>query len=272
MGVKPIRVINPERTKLVIVGVGGTGGYVLQQVARLLYALRAQGRSIPDILLIDGDIVEEPNLLRQYFLPQDVGKPKAAVLAERYSRAYGLDIGAYTEYLTSATNLREIGVGDGSIVLGAVDNGSTRRILHEKLHDLSHVIYVDSGNSSVSVPDNPAHVDRYRLAHIKASGWEGQAVVGVRIRNEDVLPFPGEVFPDLIEEDRLPTETSCGDVTVSQPQRLVTNLMSATVVLTYLHTLLTDGTILHHRSFFEARRGWVRSDAAIDHILEVSLE
>jgi len=272
MDVKPIRVIHPERTKLIIVGVAGTGGYCLQQVARLLYALRAQNQHIPSVLLIDGDTVEERNLLRQYFLPQDVGKAKATVLAERYSRAYGIDIGAYPEHLTRDTNLRDIGVEDGCIVLGAVDNGSTRLILHEKLHELRHVIYLDSGNSAVLVPDNADHVDRYQLAHIKGTGWEGQVVAGVRVRQEDVLPFPGDVFPDLLEEDRLPTEVSCGDVAVGQPQRLVTNLMAATVVLTYLHNLLTDGTLLHHRSFFEARKGFVRSEPAIDHVLEVSFE
>jgi PRTRC genetic system ThiF family protein len=268
---KPVRVLNPERTRLILVGVGGTGGYVLQQVARLLYALKEQGQRIPSVLLIDGDVVEEKNLLRQYFLPQDVGKKKAAVLAERYSRAYGLDIAAYPEYLTRETDFRDIGISDGSLVVGCVDNGSTRCILHEQLHRLNHVVYIDSGNSAVTVPDDPEHVDRYQLDKIRNSGWEGQVVVGVRIRGENVLPFPGEVFPDLIEEDQLPTEVSCGEVVVSNPQRLMTNLMAATTVLMYLHTLLVDGTLLHHRTFFEARKGWMRSEAAIDHLLEVSV-
>ncbi|MCL6445132.1 MAG: ThiF family adenylyltransferase [Alicyclobacillus sp.] len=268
---KPVRVVDPVHTRLILVGVGGTGGYVLQQAARLLYALKEQGRSVPSVLLIDGDVVEEKNLLRQYFLPQDVGRKKASVLAERYSRAYGLDIAAYPEYLTRDTDFRHIGIMDGSLVVGCVDNGSTRRILHERLHELSHAVYIDSGNSAVTVPDDPEHVDRYQLAKIKDSGWEGQVVVGVRIRGEDVLPFPGEVFPDLIEEDKLPTEVSCGEVVVSNPQRLMTNLMAATTVLMYLHTLLVDGTLLHHRTFFEARRGWMRSEAAIDQLLEVSV-
>ncbi|KPV43312.1 hypothetical protein AN477_13145 [Alicyclobacillus ferrooxydans] len=64
-------------------------------------------------------MVEQKNLLRQYFLEQDIGRKKAEVLAERYSRAYGIDIAAYSEYLTAATNLKEIGVEDGSIVVGA---------------------------------------------------------------------------------------------------------------------------------------------------------
>lgn len=271
MTVTPVRVIDPEKTQLVLIGVGGTGGYVLQQVARLLYSLREQGRRVPSVLLFDGDIVEQKNLLRQYFLEQDIGKKKADVLAERYSKAYALDIGSYPEYVVPATDFRQIGICDGALVIGCVDNGSTRRILHEKLHQLRHVVYIDAGNDAVNVADDPEHVDRYQLAKIKNSGWEGQVVVGVRKNGEDALPFPGEVFPDLIEEDRLPTEVSCGEVVVSNPQRLMTNLMAATTILMYLHTLLVDGTVLHHRTFFEARRGWVRSEAAIHQLLEVSV-
>ncbi len=48
--VTPIRVLDPEKMILIIVGVGGTGGYVLQQVARLLYALNEQGQKIPSVL------------------------------------------------------------------------------------------------------------------------------------------------------------------------------------------------------------------------------
>lgn len=270
MTTTPVRIIDPEKTSLVLIGVGGTGGYVLQQVARLLYSLKEQGRRIPTVLLCDGDVIEQKNLLRQYFLEQDVGRKKVEILAERYSRAYGIDIAAYPMYLTAETNLKEIGVEDGSIVVGCVDNGSTRRILHEKLHQLRHVVYVDSGNSAVTVPDDPNHVDRYQLASIKNSGWEGQVVVGARVNGQGVLPFPGEVFPDLIDQDQMPTNGSCGEVVLSHPQRLFTNLMAATTVLLYLHTLLVDGTVLHHRTFFEARKGWMRSEAAIEQMFEVT--
>lgn len=269
---KPVRVIDPHRLQsIALVGVGGTGGYVLQQLARLLYGLKEQRTSTPDVLLIDGDTVEEKNLLRQYFLPQDIGKNKASVLAERYARAYGLPISAYPHYLTRETSLDDLAIQNGSVVVACVDNGSTRRILHEKLSQLNHVVSIDSGNSAVTLPEHPEHLDRYQLAHLKNSGWEGQVVVGVRSQGKTVLPFPGEVFPDLMEEDQLPTEVSCGEVSVSNPQRLMTNLMAATTVMMILHTLLADGTILHHRTFFEARRGWMRSDAAVEQMLEVSV-
>ena len=285
--IKPVRVLQLEKLKsIIIVGVGGTGGYLLQQLARLLYGLKEQGNSVPSVLLIDGDLVESKNLRRQYFLPQDIGKNKASVLAERYSRAYGLDIGAYPHYLAEETDFRRIfemnhysstqSVTDPYVWIGCVDNAATRKLIHERLHQhFSNVVYIDSGNGSVTVPNDNEHVDRYQLAHHKNQGWEGQVVVGVRINGEDRLPFPGEVFPDLLEaespEDRLPSEIPCGEVVVSNPQRLMTNLMAATSILMYLHTLLLDGTILLHRTFFDARKGYIRSDSAIDNVLEVAL-
>lgn len=290
-GPQPVRVINREKTQLVIVGVGGTGGYVLQQTARLLYGLKAQGQPVPPVLLIDGDTVEEKNLLRQYFLPQDVGRKKADVLAERYGTAYGLDIGSFPNYANEGTPMvppqrarrsrtfeeaRESGalIEEGSVVVGCVDNAATRRLLHERLGSMDHVVYIDSGNSAVAPPEDPEHVDRYGLAAWRSRGWEGQVVAGVRLAGRWVIPFAGEVFPDLLEvlsdEDKIPGDPSCQVVAQSNPQRLMTNLMAATAVMAYLHTLLAEGVLLHHKTFFDARAGWIRSDPAVGAMLEVS--
>lgn len=287
---QPVRVIVRDETQLVIVGVGGTGGYVLQQAARLLYGLKAQGQPVPPLLLIDGDTVEEKNLLRQYFLPQDVGRKKADVLAERYGTAYGLDIGSYPHYVNEETMLvppqrsrsrsfveaREGGtlLEEGCVVVGCVDNAATRRVLHERLGAMDHVVYVDSGNSAATPPEDPEHVDRYQLAAWRSRGWEGQVVAGVRYDGRWIVPFAGEVFPDLLEvlgdEDKIPGDPSCQVVAQSNPQRLMTNLMAATAVMGYLHPLIAEGVLLHHRTLFDARAGWIRSDSAVDAMLEVS--
>lgn len=276
MEITPVHVINPKQAQLVIVGVGGTGGYLLQQVARLLYGLKVQRgkHDIPSVLLIDGDMVEEKNLLRQYFLPQDIGKKKASVLAERYSHAYGLDIAAYPEYISHETTLRDIGFNDTRkdlIVVGAVDNGSTRFVLDKMLNKLNQVVYIDSGNSGVEIPEDREHLDRYQLSKMWQSGWSGQVIAGVRAHGKTVLPFAGEVLPDLIEEDKLPTEISCGEVIVTNPQRHLTNLMAATSVLMFLTSLLTDGTLLHSRVFFDAYKGYITSHPAISMLHEVAV-
>jgi hypothetical protein len=130
----------------------------------------------------------------------------------------------------------------------------------------------DSGNAAARVPDDPDHVDRYELAKIRDSGCEGRVLPGVRIRRESVVSFSGEVLPDLIAgDDRLPTgEPSCGEATASEPQRHLTNPFAAITVLAYPTPLLSEGTLVHWRSFFDARRGYVRSAPAIDALREVA--
>lgn len=79
-------------------------------------------------------------------------------------------------------------------------------------------------------------------------------------------------MPDLLEgDDLLPDEAPFGEVVVSLPQRHLTNQLAATTLMQFLTPLLTDGTLLHYRSFFDARRGYTRSDPVIDALHEVAL-
>lgn len=282
---KPVRVLDPAETRVILFGVGGTGGYCLQQLARLLYGLKAEREearaaptlygdglphSVPEVLLCDGDTVSPGNLRRQYFLPKDVNKKKALVLAERYGAAYGLAISAYPEYLVPSTDFRAL-VPEGSLVVGCVDNAATRRLLHERLSCYEDVVYVDAGNAAVELPED-GPLSRAERIRIRNSGWEGQVLCGVRRRGETVAPFPAEQIPDLIVDDgeSLPSEVRCGQVVVSNPQRLLTNEWAAMVLMSYLTDLLTDGTLLHRMSLFCARRGYVKSYPVLDVMDEVA--
>lgn len=80
--------------KVVMLGAGGTGGHIAPHLYRLLYALERPVRFI----ICDGDVVEEKNLVRQNFIPADLGENKARVLAERYSSVFGME----TEYMFGA--------------------------------------------------------------------------------------------------------------------------------------------------------------------------
>lgn len=62
--------------KVVMLGAGGTGGYVAPYVFRLLHMLDRPARFV----VCDGDIVEPKNLDRQNFVPADLGENKARVL------------------------------------------------------------------------------------------------------------------------------------------------------------------------------------------------
>ncbi len=59
---------------IVMIGAGGTGGYTIQRLSKMMNAFD----SVKSFLLIaDPDSVEEKNLLRQPFIQQDIGLKKA---------------------------------------------------------------------------------------------------------------------------------------------------------------------------------------------------
>lgn len=80
---------------IAVVGAGGTGGYLLQSLARLLVHL---GR--PDgirVVVFDGDHVEEKNVGRQLFSHAEIGRNKAETLVRRFNLAFGLHMIAIPE-------------------------------------------------------------------------------------------------------------------------------------------------------------------------------
>lgn len=183
---------------------------------------------------------------------------------------------AYPHYLDESTDIENL-VCDGAVVVGCVDNASTRRLLHEKLYGAENIVYVDSGNGAVPLAQMPAPdtpIGREERLALRESGWDGQVVCGARKDGETILPFPADTFPGLIEvedaDDRHPGEIPCNELTASAPQRMTTNLMAANVVLTYLTTLLIEGTVLNCRSLFDARQNYVRSTPAVDEMDELA--
>ena len=66
------------------------------------------------ILVCDGDVVEEKNLIRQNFVEQDVGRNKAQVLAERYSAAFGIECEYIPRFVENDDELFQLTVPDFS--------------------------------------------------------------------------------------------------------------------------------------------------------------
>ena len=86
-------------------------------------------------LIADGDIVEAKNLVRQNFIHADLGRNKAAVMAERYASAFGMEISYVPEFIESKDRLAELAEMDRFqkelvILIGAVDNNRSRQMCH----------------------------------------------------------------------------------------------------------------------------------------------
>lgn len=168
-----------DNPTIVVVGCGGTGGYVSEGLCRLFTGREAS------IVLVDHDRVEPHNLLRQHFYAGDVGEFKAKVLAERLSRQYHRTIG-YSIYPIQKFEMQQ-GRREVQLTIGCVDNPAARRDIASKVSRSGW--WVDAGNGET---------------------W-GQVLVGNVRQKQDMeasflkaeerclgLPVPTVQMPDLL--------------------------------------------------------------------------
>lgn len=219
--------------KIIMLGSGGTGGHIAPNLYRLLYSLDRPCK----IIIADGDIAEQKNLIRQNFISADLGKNKAQVIAERYASAFGMEIAYIPEFIETEEKLAELVKPDRyqinphnyyqqaeglSILIGAVDNNKSRQLCHKVFQKAKNLIYIDSGNGE----------------------YTGQVVCGIRRKGKTYYKPIGELYPDVLENtDKFPTELSCAEAAVSAPQSIVANIMAATAVISYLYNIFVLGSI-----------------------------
>ena len=90
-----------QPVKIVMLGAGGTGGYIAPYLYRLLHMLDRPARFV----ICDGDIVEPKNLDRQNFVSADLGENKARILAERYSTVLGMETAYVPSFIETLDDL-----------------------------------------------------------------------------------------------------------------------------------------------------------------------
>lgn len=218
--------------QILMLGAGGTGGHIAPHLYRLLHALDRPVK----VIIADGDIVEEKNLVRQNFIASDLGRNKAQVLAERYATAFGMEAHYIPEFIENEDKLAEL-VRSGvyptgpyssqrskglSILIGAVDNNRSRQLCHQVFQKADNLIYIDSGNGE----------------------YTGQVVCGIRCHGLTYYKSVGDIYPDILEDsDKFPTELSCAEASLSAPQSIVANIMAATAVVSYVYNILVLGNI-----------------------------
>ena len=224
-------VVNPEQSarnwKIMVVGCGGTGGYVAEGLCRLLI-----GSSIP-LLLIDGDRVEPPNIRRQAFYPGDVGKFKSQVLAERLARQYSRSVGYCVFPYDSELEGSDFGAGLHSklvqgIIIGCVDQPLSRASIAHNWNPTNW--WIDAGNGYSSgqvVIGNVADIDQMQTA----------------FREEDHiverLPLPSLQLPQLLVPTPEPVRRDCAEAVIEGDQSPLINQAIANLVLQFVFRFLT---------------------------------
>lgn len=89
-------------------------------------------------------------------------------------------------------------------------------------YETDNLVYIDSGNGE----------------------YTGQVVCGVRQNGRTTFKPVGTLYPDILKaEDKLPTELSCAERTISAPQSVTANLTAAGAVTSFLYDLLVTGDL-----------------------------
>lgn len=204
---------------IIVAGVGGTGGYVVRDLSRFLYSIKTRSDDYDiKLVLVDPDEVEEKNLLRQNFLPQDLGQNKADTLASRHARAFQIEISSIPEKLDKKLLGKIVNKypNHTPIVLGCVDNNIARREIHDYMKlTRNRVFWIDSGNERTS----------------------GQVVLG----SNKGFPTVTDLFPEILEPSSDSTETvSCAERLMQDEQNIFVNIEAATHVLNFIRALILD--------------------------------
>lgn len=224
--------------KIVVIGAGGTGGYVIPHLYRIAYA---SGRPCR-IIIADGDIVEQKNLIRQNFAECDIGENKAQVMAERYSEVFGIETEYIPDFIENEQQLFELLRFESSgrnsnkpisILIGAVDNNRSRIMCNNVFKKLDDIIYIDSGNGE----------------------FTGQVICGVKMSGRVISKPVASVYPDLLKDtEKFPSELSCAERSVSAPQSIAANVFASSAVISMLYHLLIEGNLRNNRITFSSRK------------------
>jgi PRTRC genetic system ThiF family protein len=234
------------RPVIVVVGCGGTGSFVAEDLCRLMV------KSPMELLLVDYDEVEERNLIRQNFYPEDLGQSKSKVLAERLASRYGREVG-YSIFPFSA-DLTNRAVKSGrwlfrsihrKIVIGCVDRARSRREIAKSLD--YHDWWIDAGNGYES--------GQVLLGNATTVGKMENAFSEL-YHEVTALPIPSLQVPALLVEATReePVQLDCAEAVEQNLQSPVINRAMAMLVVDLFQKLL-NGNLTWMGAYIDLEAG-----------------
>ena len=210
---------------IVLVGCGGTGSFLAEAICRLLIARTAS------LYLVDMDRVEEHNVVRQAFDPDEVGQFKAQVLAERLARRFRCTIGYAVQAYDAGLHARVFRAQPSrlNLLVGCVDNSDARQAIVASLEGRSDVWWLDAGNGRNSgqvLLGNASHPDGLRGAFDKRKGICR------------VLPSPALQRPDLLDAPPSPAPPlDCAEAIAREIQGPTINQVVAAIAANFVEKL-----------------------------------
>lgn len=244
-----------------IIGCGGNGAYLVPLIARFISQSPSDMIRNIGITLIDGDNVEEKNVLRQNFTPAEIGMNKAEALADRCNMALGMNVEAIPEYLTG-TVLNRIVSRDynGTLIIACVDRHEVRNLIAQTVEHQKGIFYIDVGNEleagqlflsgSVMKRGN------------KSRGSYNWSTVG------DILI--NSFYPEIGKTDIKKASPSCDVNTASGRQKMVVNVKAATLAFEAFEMCMSPAEIPFYEITFGpgATRTYRISDLTVNEVAD----
>lgn len=241
----PIKLLE-EVVAIDIIGAGGNGSEFLDGIARMHLALTAIGHPGFHVRLWDDDTVSQTNVLRQRFLPGEVGQNKASVLINKYNLYFGLAWQAIPARFDPGCREHKV---DCDLLVTCVDKAQVRVDIHRAYKgSWSRQFYwLDMGNDSNS----------------------GQVVLGHlgKSKGKDLVSLPTvlDLYPEMAEQASAMDSDgpSCSAEEALTKQEFPVNRQVATVAYTLVWNMLRHGKLDYHGAFINTLQG-VTSPLRID--------
>lgn len=242
-------------SNIYVVGCGGTGSRLIPALVQFIRSITKE--HVPtgwlgttNIVLIDGDIVEQKNLIRQNFIQNDVNKNKAAVLANRYGKHFGMNVVAYPHFIEATDNSAtikgkianvtgaQLQSGDDLVIM-CVDSAKARRLILNALCPYTNSsvrsTFIDAGNEDsfgqVRMFNNVVMVD---YDHRDAKSLKEAYKLPDRIELDSpilsYIPYDPEFYRNMQDNPGL---GSCADL----DQTLAINSLMAMYILSFVQNL-----------------------------------
>jgi len=223
---------NNKQLRIAVIGVGGTGGEVIDALTRLDFGVKAMGNEHGiHVTAFDADVVEPHNIGRQRFSQSDVGQYKSLALIHRINMFYGTAWDAEPRFFEPIDeNLSEY-----DLIIGCVDKAAFRvelgRLSQSDDGENDSLLWLDMGNGQ--------HSGQCVLGHV----YKG-------FSEEFKLPNVFDLYPTLanpqLDNEDTPRCSLAEALTGENGQDLFINGTLATFGMNIIWHLLTDGKIEHH--------------------------
>lgn len=221
----------PQFRQVAIVGVGGTGSYLAQGLAKLIAGYR-----LPlAVTLIDPDSVEEKNCSRQNFQSYEIGQPKADALAYRLNQQYGLRFAAFVGTGEKA-GIRQ----PQTLLVTCVDTVEARQTYQH------FGPWLDLGNAEATGQALYGNTAKRADLTAEAKKWETTPTCAH-------LPGP-YLLAGMAKLKTAKAAPSCADHPFAE-QGCFVNEWAAVAGLTILHQLLVKGQLETPAIYFDSAKG-----------------